>query len=479
MFGLLFVFFSYLMYCSPLTSDDLEFYSLDFSGPADVWQYVLQYGNGRVLGNLGVLYLVHMPVVTALIKAFLITGIIFLAPAVLNIHNPIVYLFSFLLFTAIPAGLFGEVYCWTSGFQNYLPPVWITFVILYCIQKYDTASTHWIKRVCCFVIFFLGIAGQLYVEHATFLNVFLAASLILLRHRSDKNCLPAVIWLVSALAGALCMVLTPMIFYIEGNRTGNYRSFNLDGILQLIISCKNAFIFMATAFPFIGSLAASGFTAVTAWLTQTSRNQKQNSFLYYSSLICGSYALLNVLLDVDNWYGRFTTLKYILTGLFGFGPFVLWAITLYPIKQKELRNKIYGTLILAVMAMLPLLVVSPTPDRVVFLGYTCTVCSLLLFANFLAEMAGSKLTHIVKRSVQCICFTVVFLLSLTFTNIRHLDQMRYTHIQNELAANKTEIRIFRIPYDYVFWDSVEFFGRCYFNEQWNDITFYEVDFSGW
>ena len=153
LFGMSVLFFAFIMYCAPMASDDYEFFSLDFSGASEIVNYVLYYGNGRVLGNLGAICLTQNPVLSVLVKALLISGIIFLVPAILDVRNPNGYLLSFLLFVTIPAKLFGEVYTWTSGFQNYLPPVWTTLMILFLLEKYDGLFTWWARGLSGAAIF--------------------------------------------------------------------------------------------------------------------------------------------------------------------------------------------------------------------------------------------------------------------------------------------------------------------------------------
>ena len=127
------LFFFLLMLCVPLVSDDLEFSKLRFSGFADLMDYILHYGNGRVLGNLCAITLVKYPVTIALVKALIISCIIFLIPALLGVESPSGYALSFFLFASIPQTLFAQVYSWASGFFNYLPPVWITLIILFLL----------------------------------------------------------------------------------------------------------------------------------------------------------------------------------------------------------------------------------------------------------------------------------------------------------------------------------------------------------
>ena len=47
-----FLFFAFLTWCAPYSSDDLEFRYLGFSTAKEYWEYALGYGNGRLFGNL-------------------------------------------------------------------------------------------------------------------------------------------------------------------------------------------------------------------------------------------------------------------------------------------------------------------------------------------------------------------------------------------------------------------------------------------
>ena len=51
-FFLSFFFFAFVMLCAPYASDDLEFGNLPYTQLSEYLQYALEYGNGRLLGNL-------------------------------------------------------------------------------------------------------------------------------------------------------------------------------------------------------------------------------------------------------------------------------------------------------------------------------------------------------------------------------------------------------------------------------------------
>ena len=476
---LTFLFFAFVMYCSPMASDDYEFLSLDFAGASELIDYVLHYGNGRVLGNLGAIYLMHHPVLAVAVKALAITGIIFTVPALLGISNPSGYLLSFLLFATIPAKLFGEVYTWTSGFQNYLPPVWLTLMNLYLLRRYDTLTSRWAKLLLCLAILLLGTAGQLYVEHCSLINVVLAAVLVAGRRKTKRDIRPAAVWLAAAVIGLAIMFLVPRVFFVEGNLVGAYRSMNLGGIIQLLASFLRAFASLGAAFPPVGVIVMAGFAVVTTHLTSLCRSKTWNRVLYGASLAVIAYAALNEFLLQNTWYGPLITIRNGMTALVYLMSFVLWAIALYPLSDKLLRNRIYGLLGLGILALVPLLIVSPTPGRLIFFTYVLAVMAILLFARYLTGMVPGGILVWMKRFMAYSAVAAVIVLSATFINIKWMDTVRHTYIQERMEAGDQEIAIFHIPYEYEYWRSPWGFSRVFYYEQQDDIVFTPVDFSYW
>ena len=105
------------MWCAPYSSDDLEFATLPYHTFGEYLQYVLEYGNGRFLGNFCAIWLTNSPVMCVLVKALVMALTILLLPQVLGMTGAGAYLLSFLMVTAIEPAVFGEVYAWTSGFS--------------------------------------------------------------------------------------------------------------------------------------------------------------------------------------------------------------------------------------------------------------------------------------------------------------------------------------------------------------------------
>ena len=118
-----FLVFLLILHGLPLSLDDFGFRNESFQSASQALQYVLRFGNGRFLGNSGIVFLVNHLFLADLIRAAVLAGIAILLPFVLSLHRMSVRLLSMFLLLTLAPGIFGQVYSWLSGFQNYVPPL--------------------------------------------------------------------------------------------------------------------------------------------------------------------------------------------------------------------------------------------------------------------------------------------------------------------------------------------------------------------
>ena len=149
---LVFALFYTIAMLSPLVVDDYLFGGLNlasFSGRVD---YVLHYGNGRVLGNLAVLYLVKHPIIRSAVKAltFLLIGF-FMTRIVDSVSGGENENIVFLLLIAMASQLFAQTFSWTSGFCNYAPPILCGLYLAY-IFLFSDRKTGWIDAITAILI---------------------------------------------------------------------------------------------------------------------------------------------------------------------------------------------------------------------------------------------------------------------------------------------------------------------------------------
>ena len=122
----------FILHRLPLAVDDFGFQQISAE---EAIQYLLGYGNGRLLGNSGIIFLTHHLFVADVLRAMTLSGIAILLPAVLQLKNRVLPWLSMLLILTISPGVFGQTYSWMSGFQNYVPPVFLFLCGLWLAER--------------------------------------------------------------------------------------------------------------------------------------------------------------------------------------------------------------------------------------------------------------------------------------------------------------------------------------------------------
>lgn len=474
-----FILLAFIMYCTPRSSDDFEFLSLNLPSLKSLIRYALYYGNGRTLGNITAVVFNKLPALAIVVKAGIITGIIYLLPRVLNYRGLRYDLFSFLLILCVNPALFGEVYTWNCGFANYMPPIFITLLIVYLLQNYSRIKNSLARGIVFVTVFALGCAGQLFVEHTAVLNVVLATGFTVhsFKHQKSGKYL-ALTWLAATLIGLAAMLLIPKVFYIANNRTGNYRSVNIGSIGELIQSCAtNALVLLDDCNGTFG-LLISGGALISLQLTRNERTKKTQSTLTilaafsFIFLLVSSFMHADTILTDNSFHGMIMPGIYeyvfrIVTAAAVLIPFVIWIWT-----AKSNRRVLYP-LLLCVVSMIILLPVSPIPTRVVFQAY------LLVAMAFLCTLARLPLPRkqLFTRIICVGCCAVTLMLCTIFFSCHTMAQEREKHILRKLDEGATQIEIFELPYRYVYWDSQWAMHRHY--DPTGKTTFVMADYTIW
>ena len=472
-----FAFYCLVMWCAPYSSDDLEFGTLPFTTFREYLQYVLEYGNGRFLGNFCAIWLTNSRVMCVLVKAFGMASTTLLLPAVLGFTSVCDYLLSFLLVTAIDPALFGEVYAWTSGFSNYMPPVWMSLVIVWLIQRSGGRNTP-ANIVAGMAVAVLGVASQLFIEHSSGVNVLLAlcAVVVYARRREKAGSVLSAIWLAATAVGLGIMLMGPKLFHIEDNHTDIYRSVHLNSIAALVVSCAKNVIQLSNHHFGPCTLPMCFGAFATVYMTRNSRSEKGNRALYLAAGSTLIYLLLSLTLALDGYLGKSAIVQHVISGAFAFVPYVVWVIAALRL-EGDLRIKMLGLLAFAFVSLAPLLVVTPIPTRVVFQAHVFIMLgAMVCFAQIRRDFPEGWLRPI-TRTAAAVCLTLVVLLSSVFISIRFMADIREAHIRRELDAGAEEIAIFSLPYTYATWDHL--WAQKFYNTTGRDVTFNRIEFDTW
>ena len=478
-FFLSFAFFLLICWCAPYSSDDLEFGNLSYETFPEIMTFVLEYGNGRLLGNLCAIWLSGSRIMCVLVKAGVMASLVVLLPGVLGLKGAQMHLLSFLLVNIMEPNIYGEVFAWTSGFSNYTPPIWMALVIVYLLRRYPELPNAGWKIAVGILVAVLGIAAQLFIEHSSGVNLLLAALMlaVFLKRREKGRTIISGIWLIAALAGLVLMLAIPVLFFNEEGRAVGYRSVRLSSIVAMVVSCGKNVIqlsnhhFGACTMPMLfGSFA-------TVYLTRGSRSEKVNHRLYGINGLVTVYLLLSMALSLETYLGKSAVIQHAFSGVAALTPYVIWVISAFRLEDRKLRWTLVVILAFALISLLPLLVVSPIPTRVVFQAHIFVILGALVCADRLWALPDPRWKKVLVRGTAGVCLVLAVLLSTVFLSIRFMAQARENHIRGELDSGAEHIVIFNLPYAYTSWDHL--WSQGFLNDTGREVTFEVMPFDSW
>ena len=224
-------------------------------------------------------------------------------------------------------------------------------------------------------------------------------------------------------------------------------------------------------------ICAGAFAA--AFLTRNKRSEKANNLLWSINAVSALYLLFGTMLSVSAWHGYYTMIQNAVSVLFVVAPVLTWVIAAWKLPAEKNKYPILGMLACAVMALGMFLLVSPTPARVSFLSYIFVVGAFLLTAEPIYLQLPVSLRTKGKLLLRMAAILLALILILVFFNCHIMAQTREIHILREMASGAESIEIYRIPYDYIFWDNPWGFSHQYYYEEPGDITFVPVDYYTW
>ena len=478
-----FLFFFFIMLCAPYSYDDYEFTSVKYESFSELVHFCLTYGNGRLFGNLGGIVLNQFRICGALAKAFVMSCTVLLIPAILGIRTRHGYLLSFLLTTAIDPALFAQVYTWTSGFQNYVPSVFLMLVMLYLMQQYPKQHEQPAKKiVICILLFLIGVSAQLYIEHSSIVNVVLA-SLLLLKSftKSHRNTLvPAFILLIATTIGLIIMFWIPAHFMASANNhTTGYRSLYINSIATFIFNCARNALRLTNHYLGISGIPLCGGALLTTYLTNNRRSNHFNTALYTGGIIPLLYMIVCSGLNIEGWYAEPAIVHHAIAMIMVLSALVTWIIALFGFEDTQLRDRILVLLGFAVFAMLPLLIVTPIRIRVLYHSQIFVVMAFIcILSRWLDTWNATRIISISKILSLTSLVTVVALVCV-FLSIRSMDQARHKYTVQQIQQGAKTVDFFRIPYDYVHDYTDAGMGEYYYHTQPMDVSFNILTYDQW
>ena len=452
---------SYVVWNSPLVSDDLYYKSFNITRLSDIFHFALTYNNGRLFGNMLIHFIVRSPVFRTVFQTSVILLLWFLTYVTSKPKNSNCYIACIVLFLAISPTIFREAYLWSSA--NYLPGI-ICMLISFGLVRSKPAP---FKNL---LIILVSISGQLFAEHTTLINVVFASCILysLLKSKADKSqILSAKLWLIGTIIGSVIMFLIPKLFYIT-NDWENYQKVNLGSMHELIVSVVGNGMQIAGIY-LQNALALIILSVIVVALSKPKAISKA------ILLLTPIYGFITSFIVNDIW-------DSVLCGMISLITLILYvaSVVINIIRSDSVTDKpiILFYLGMCVFSVCPLLVVYPIGARCLLHSYVFLVLAIISMLNNLEAAQDSIFEKLILFSSGVACILSCFFMA-EFHKVGYIDRERLMYIQEMIDSGSTSIDVPRIPSIYVKANNNWDYGQIYYQTQKHDIEFRFIEYFEW
>lgn len=449
-----FLLIALLCWMFPYTGDDWAWGSQIGIDRLNVWFYKY---NGRYVGNLIVLALTRSNLLKTLVMAVCLTGIIYLIEYLSR--KTWSFYVSCIALLLIPKGVLSQAIVWTSGFSNYVVPVFL--ILIFISYAYPIFEKEMPKRRLwhCVPLFLLGTVITQIMENITIYNVVLTVGIIIYTIAVHHKVIAShVAYLLGSVAGAIYMFSNEAYHSIINNESGyqqvgeggivdnaekNYveviaKYLCLDNVwinLALLIVCFLLFwqcrmLWKRKRELWTAKLCLIVMVAYNVWALMSSFGvemaEKQKRLLYMEGLIVAVYML----------------------ALIGF-------CVLIGIKKNCLWRLLFWNAGVVCLCA-PLLVVNPIGPRCFFPVY---ILFILLLIELGCQLDGETIKAFLGgrrfRNV-CVCISLAgmaFYLNIFFA-IYQVDRDRLERVERQVAMGQTFAEVRYLPYGSYLWNDI-------------------------
>lgn len=448
-FFLLCIFLAEAVMCWFYTNTHDDYLTAGLKTVAEAWDYSIHYGNGRLLGNALVEIFCNRHLLNTLFKAaciFLIIALLSYCCGKFSRKNLIVF---FCLVNCLPILFYREVFVWSHGFYNYIPPVVLMLISLSILKSiYEKGKIN--KAIAYPLLIICGFSAQLFSENSTVVNIALAGVILLIFIIEKKKPAPVLIYLFSAIAGAAVMVAVPRIYKVT-DEMDFYRGF-LGGDLKSIILSVGGNIgrlikYIGDMYPLWILLSVIILIAVNKRKDRLSSLSRITfnvffslSFLIFIPRILFSYGII----EDEAFISKYANIALIVIYI------IFTLAALIKLFTKDELKSAFIFIPLAIISVGELIIVYP-------IGYRCLFITYILLSIPIADLTNTVLKDC-KLSKKAIYAAIVLISAIAFavnlyhySSISKINEVRIEYAQEQIEDGKYDIEIIKLPYEKWLW----------------------------
>ena len=462
-------------------SDDFYFMTFKDASFSTIFHNALYYGNGRLLGNLGAILICNSVFLNVIAKGIVLSGIAVLLPLLLNVQTGFGYILSALLFAGVSPSVFAQVYSWTSGFQNYVPPIFLLIVCLLLIKYYPKNKV--LSAVSYFGVAVLGFCSQLYVEHNTVINIIIAAvTVFLCFFVSKKGRAKSVVWFVFTACGAAVMFMIPKLFKDSTTfMKDDYRKVEIVNADSFVNNCVNNLWYglnlTAGNIVLLLTLGVISFLL----LRRVKEESKRPKFI---SFVITVDVILSVMFLIYSFFfsASESLLEYSVWGGIEFIPAIgilfIFIFALCLLKKSSLKWCSLICVVLGFVSVAPFAVVSPFGSRGVFFFMFFLIVAALLAYSEASKSVDERTIKIAEKCGAAAVLACILCVSMvSFDNYKYC-KVREAYIEKKVNEKAQTIEVFKIPSEYSY--SIDWgYWYCHSYNEYGDINFEFINWDIW
>ncbi len=485
-----FVFLLLLSYGFPVTGDDWYFTSRhqNESLPEALRRAYTIAGrhaegiNGRYLGNFLVGLLGCSEPARQVVRSLTVVGLLALLWLYARVEGTTRRIAAAALLLGVPTAIYAQVYAWSAGFLNYVPPAALALVYLIQCERCLSDMPPRETVLSALPMFLLGLLSQFFVENVTIGLCLLSIGVFFLRWKKQGFSWRLAGYLLGAILGCVLM------FFAPGYRRTNtdadtYRTIgtSLTTILRLAAKNTNAICNYLT----VGNwLLLVPLTLLAAALLRPfdERLRRGKMLLLLCLLLPPIFFLVKALfLRQLSFHRVLQTLTAGTTVLMT----LLWLLGVVLTTCRYARNVRTRRCMLlcvscAVLCTLPLMIVSPVSARCAYFQDIMLLCMLLLLMH---EVLPRFPLHVRKRlCVPVLTASAVLMGCLLWVSLWNgrAEAIRVSYTEKMIASGAVHITLPRYPYEeYVFGTESVAIGYYYYYDEPCDITFELRPYAWW
>ena len=436
-------------------TDDFIFSKWNIHTFGDAFNFILNYGNGRALGNLILLFFCEHFMLAEVLIAVTLTAAVILTDRLFFGRNAVTPAVISLMFAFPCSAMLSECYYWQPAFINYVVPIVFILAVLNILKKYNDGKNA-AKVLNCILIAAITFCACLFSENTSAVVIAISVLLCLEKiiRRSKIN--PGnIVFVLFSFIGMGVMLIIPKLTGVE-HKLDKYRTFIAFTPSSIISNTVSVYLYFCEIF-IKSTVVIALISAVLVLFVlkgQSSGFMKKLQTVVF--IICPLFSVLINIYNSDNKPLR--CIYAVFTALY------LADILITVLKSKHLlRNYSLSLFALILFAPLPMCVTEKQGPRTeyitffVMILFACNLLRCLLSSAEFREFAEEK-SEIKANAVQIITacgMAVLICISgfITFQSVYNYNYytVRVEYVQSIMYTDEP-VEIVPLPYDGIYVD---------------------------